>query len=82
MGFLGSIGLFQASRAAADSPSTVIPNVVNKVAPAKSCILIWLDGGPSHLDLFDPKPQAPVEVRGPFGSIRTNIPSVNFSELL
>ncbi|MEZ6116762.1 MAG: DUF1501 domain-containing protein [Pirellulaceae bacterium] len=83
MGFLGSVGLFQATRrAAADTPSAVISNVANKVAPAKSCILIWLDGGPSHLDLFDPKPQAPVEVRGPFGSIRTKIPGVYFSELL
>ena len=32
---------------------------------AKSCILIWLDGGPSHLETFDLKPQAPAEVRGP-----------------
>ncbi|MCA9156475.1 MAG: DUF1501 domain-containing protein, partial [Planctomycetales bacterium] len=49
---------------------------------AKSCILIWLDGGPSHLDLFDPKPQAAVEVRGPFASIPTAIPGVSLSELL
>ena len=33
-------------------------------AKAKSCILIWLDGGPSHLETFDPKPDAPQEVRG------------------
>ncbi len=38
-------------------------------AKAKSCILIWLDGGPSHLDTFDPKPDAPVEIRGPFKTI-------------
>ena len=36
------------------------------VGSAKSCILIWLDGGASHLDTFDPKPNAPAEVRGPF----------------
>ena len=41
---------------------------------AKSCILIWLDGGPSHLETFDPKPDAPEEVRGPFSTIGTNVP--------
>jgi len=48
----------------------------------KSCILIWLDGGPSHLDTFDPKPAAPSEVRGPFGTISTRIPGVALSEHL
>ena len=54
-------------------------------APAKrdiSCILIWLDGGPSHLDTFDPKPNAPKEVRGPFGVIPTALPGVRISEHL
>ena len=54
-------------------------------APAKrdiSCILIWLDGGPSHLDMFDPKPNAPKEVRGPFGVIPTALPGVRISEHL
>jgi hypothetical protein len=49
---------------------------------AKSCILIWLDGGPSHLDTFDPKPDAPREIRGPFGSIKTKLPGVRISEHL
>ena len=49
---------------------------------AKSCILVWLDGGPSHLDLFDPKPDAPREVRGPFAAINTDIAGVQLSELL
>jgi len=49
---------------------------------AKSCILIWLDGGPSHIDTFDPKPDAPAEVRGPFGTIATRMPGVRFSEML
>ena len=42
------------------------------VPKAKSCILIWLDGGPSHLDSFDPKPDAPEEIRGPLGTIATS----------
>ena len=49
---------------------------------AKSCILIWLDGGPSHLETFDPKPDAPSEVRGPLETISTNIPGIRFSECL
>ena len=48
---------------------------------AKSCILIWLDGGPSHIDTFDPKPDAPREVRGPFDTIATAIPGIRLSEL-
>ncbi|MDA7979190.1 MAG: DUF1501 domain-containing protein [Pirellulales bacterium] len=51
-------------------------------AKAKNCILIWLDGGPSHLDMFDPKPNAPAEVRGPFETLQTNVPGVSFSELM
>jgi uncharacterized protein (DUF1501 family) len=51
-------------------------------ARAKSCILIWLDGGPSHLETFDPKPQASREVRGPFGSIATSVPGIHISELM
>ncbi len=49
---------------------------------AKSCILIWLDGGPSHLETFDPKPEAPVEVRGPLESIATSIAGIRLSECL
>src|SRR5262245_53207884 len=45
-----------------------------------SCILIWLDGGPSHFETFDPKPNAPAEIRGEFSPISTQIPGVQFSE--
>src|SRR5579863_3679394 len=50
--------------------------------PAKktSCILVWLDGGPSHFETFDPKPHAPAEIRGEFQPIQTKIPGVFFSE--
>ncbi|TWT57882.1 hypothetical protein KOR42_12490 [Thalassoglobus neptunius] len=50
--------------------------------PAKSCILIWLDGGPSHLETFDLKPNAPREVRGPLESISTSLPGIGISECL
>ncbi len=49
---------------------------------AKSCILLWLDGGPSHLELWDLKPAAPAEVRGPFQPIPTNVPGIRICELL
>jgi uncharacterized protein (DUF1501 family) len=49
-------------------------------ADRKAVILIWLSGGPSQLDTWDPKPAAPSEVRGPFGSIATRVPGVRISE--
>jgi hypothetical protein len=48
---------------------------------AKACIFINLVGGPSHLDTFDPKPDAAAEVRGPFAPIPTRVPGVYLSEL-
>ena len=45
-----------------------------------SCILIWLDGGPSHYETFDPKPKAPSEIRGDYETIATKIPGVQFSK--
>ncbi|MCS6776504.1 MAG: DUF1501 domain-containing protein [Chloroherpetonaceae bacterium] len=47
-----------------------------------SIILIWLNGGPSHIDTFDPKPDAPQEVRGPFKAIGTNVAGIQLSEHL
>jgi hypothetical protein len=46
-----------------------------------NCILIWAHGGTSHHDTLDPKPNAPVSVRGEFGAINTAIPGVQFSEI-
>ncbi len=55
-------------------------------SPAKKtatrCILIWLQGGPSHHDSFDPKPDAPAEVRGEFGTIPTTLAGIRLSEHL
>lgn len=54
-----------------------------EAAPAKdvNCIFLWLAGGPSHLETFDPKPDAPVEVRGQFGTVRA-VNGTLFGELL
>ena len=48
--------------------------------PAKAAIILFLQGGPSHFESFDPKPDAPAEVRGEFGTIPTTIPGIRFSE--
>ena len=49
---------------------------------AKSVIFLWLQGGPPQHETFDPKPDAPVEIRGPFNPISTNVPGIQFCELL
>jgi hypothetical protein len=48
---------------------------------AKSVLLLWLWGGPAHLDTWDPKPDAPIEYRGPFTPIATKVPGVRVAEL-
>jgi hypothetical protein len=48
----------------------------------RAVILLMLVGGPSQLETWDPKPEAPPEVRGPFGSIATRVPGVRISEHL
>ncbi len=45
-----------------------------------SCILIWMDGGPSHYETFDPKPSAPSEIRGKFKPIATSVAGIQFAE--
>jgi hypothetical protein len=52
-----------------------------QTAPARAVILLWLWGGPSQLDTWDPKPNAPMEFRGPFSSIPTRVPGTRVCEL-
>ena len=49
---------------------------------AKSVILVFLQGGPSHIDIWDPKPDAPSNIRGEFKQIRTNVPGIWLSEVM
>ncbi len=67
----GFVGALRAVGQAADAPLS---------RQAKACILIWMDGGPSHYETFDPKPDAPVEIRGEFPAIATKLPGVHFSK--
>lgn len=73
LGFLG-LGLEQGLRLRALGATAP--------AKAKNCILIWLAGGASHIDTFDPKPKAPDDVRGEFKAIDTALPGVQVSEIL
>ena len=78
-GFLGAAGLSSADLLrlrAAQAAATGTPT------KSTACILIWLDGGPSQLETYDPKPEAPAEVRGPFGSLETNVKGIRVSDLL
>lgn len=74
-GFLGlsGLGLADLLRMQARGAAT---------STGKSVILIWLDGGPSQLETYDPKPEAPADYRGPFGAIATNVPGMIVSEAL
>jgi hypothetical protein len=51
-------------------------------ARADACIFIYLAGGPSHHETFDPKPNAPLRIRGPWGAIPTRVPGTLFGEML
>ena len=77
-GFLGAAGLSLADlfrlREAAAAEGRAPKNT--------ACILIWLDGGPSQLDTYDPKPEAPAEIRGYFDAIETTAPGMRLSSLL
>ncbi len=66
-----------------------LPSLLQLQAQAKqqtaertAVILVWLRGGASHLETFDPKPNAPSDYRGPFSPISTNIPGIQIGELL
>jgi hypothetical protein len=78
VGFLGLAGLTLADHlrykaAAAEAGKSTKDTAV---------ILLWLGGGPSHIDMYDLKPEAPVEFRGEFGAIPTNVPGIRVGEHL
>lgn len=63
-------------------PSIARGSAPGELKPIRSCIFLFLYGGPSHFESFDPKPNAPREVRGEFGSISTSVPGVRLGENL
>src|SRR6188508_3050076 len=77
LGLRGALGLglcdLMRLKARADAtPGAAAKNI--------NCIMIWLDGGPSHYETFDPKPDAPAEIRGDFKTVPTSVTGMHFSE--
>src|SRR5438552_17073463 len=72
---LGGLGLSDLLRLKAQG-------AVTSAGKGKSVIMICLGGGPSHVDTYDMKPEAPAEIRGELRSIRTNVPGMHLCELL
>ena len=79
-GGLGAVGLSLADLLAAEQAGT--QGDASMKARADRCIIIFLNGGPSHLDMWDMKPDAPKETRGEFKPIATSTPGVQFCEHL
>ena len=79
-GLLGVGGLalsdYFALTSAAGQSSSSAPN------HGKSVILMWMSGGPGHMETWDPKPDAVDQYRGPFGAISTSVAGTQFSEIL
>ncbi|MBM4070019.1 MAG: DUF1501 domain-containing protein [Planctomycetes bacterium] len=75
LGGFGSLSLPQLLRLRAAAP-------VGERPERTALIVVWLQGGASHLETYDPKPAAPSDVRGPYNSIRTTVPGIHISELL
>ncbi len=74
-GVLGTTGLSLAQLLRSDARA-------NAPTRRTSVIILWMRGGPSHIDMWDPKPDAPVEYRGEFGVDSTNVPGVQLSDML
>lgn len=75
----GIAGAMTTALAAPASESAALPPPRH---PIRSCILVFHYGGPSHLDTFDPKPQAPEGIRGEYRTISTSVPGVAVTEHL
>lgn len=78
-GLLGTAGLSLSQLLRAESR---VPAPATKGGRLPSAIILWMRGGPSHIDMWDPKPAAPVEYRGEFGTIPSSVPGVLLGDLL
>jgi uncharacterized protein (DUF1501 family) len=71
-----------AGAAALTLPDLLRLRAADRAREATALILLYCTGGISHLDTYDPKPEAPAEYRGPFAPIRTKVPGMHLTELL
>lgn len=77
VGTLGAIGLSLPQYMAAQAAGAVKPDHDDR-----ACIMIFNLGAPSHIDLWDMKPEAPAEIRGPFQPVESKVPGIQLSEIL
>ncbi|MBM3955154.1 MAG: DUF1501 domain-containing protein [Planctomycetes bacterium] len=82
VGVAGGLGITLADMLRMEQARADLKNYESKEGVAKSVISIFLPGGMAHQETFDPKPFAPVEYRGPLGSIETVVPGVRVGEVL
>jgi hypothetical protein len=82
VGSLGMLGLGLGEHLAARPAAASIPEPAGRFGQAKSCIFLFLYGSPSQLETFDPKPEAPEEIRGELRSIPSSVPGLDVCELL
>ena len=76
-GVLGAAGLSLADLLGGAARGSIDPSKRHN-----SVILLWMRGGPSHIDMWDPKPDAPAEIRGEFGVTSTSVPGVQLTDML
>lgn len=79
---LGFTDLLRMRSAASTVPGASPAPTASRAGSQVNCILVWMDGGPSHYETFDPKPDAPSEIRGEFKDIPTAVPGIRFSEVV
>ncbi len=79
VGGIGTLGLTLADPLRASEQQRT-PS--RRAGDERNCILVYLNGGPSQYETFDPKPEQPAEIRGPYGAIETNVSGIRISELL
>ena len=81
-GVLGTTGLSLANLLRAQAAKAATAGTSASTKRQKSVIILWMRGGPSHIDMWDPKPDAPVEYRGEFGTIGTSVPGIQLTDML
>ncbi len=77
-GILGTSGLCLAELLRSQARAAAVGQPTN----TNSVIILWMRGGPSHIDMWDPKPDAPPEYRGEFGVMNTSVPGIILSDML
>jgi len=80
VGGLSALGLSLPTLYGSEARASQSPSVNRK--SEISCIFLWLDGGPSQFETFDPKPGAKDDIRGPYGALSTSVPGLQISELM